>query len=320
MTRTGGGIGVRTEPPDPVDIVMATFNGERYLAQQLDSILNQTFSDWRLIVRDDGSTDGTLSILQSYAQRYPDKIRILAPGPHLGPRGSFSALLAESTAAYTMFCDQDDVWVPSKIQESLRVMQQAERTHSSSVPLLVYTDLTVVDAELTIRDASFLHYQKSGPLTNFKSLLITNTIAGCTILINQRLRSLVGTIPDTVVMHDWWTGLVASAFGRVIFVPQATVLYRQHSRNAVGAASPTLSGVCAYHTSGRWRKDLMATHDQALAFLRRYGPRLSKSLERLVKDWASLPSQNFWMRKIVVLKNGFRRGSVLATFVMFWLI
>ncbi len=302
-----------------VDIVMSTFNGERYLAQQLDSILSQTFTDWRLIVRDDGSTDGTGAILESYRQCYPDKIQLLAATSHLGVRESFSVLLQESTAPYTMFCDQDDVWSPFKIEKSVRVMQETEQTYSP-MPLLIYTDLTIVDADLTIQDRSFLHYQKSRPLTDFKSLLVTNTIAGCTICMNERLRTLIGTIPDSAMMHDWWAGLVAAAFGRVIFVPESTVLYRQHSRNVVGAARRALSGVWFYHASGRWRQDLMVTHDHARAFLRQYETCLPVPLARLIKDWACLPTRPFWVRKFLVLKHGIKRGSVLASWVLLLLI
>lgn len=133
-----------------VDILLATWNGERYLAEQIDSILAQSYSNWRLLIRDDGSSDGTRDIIGRYVSENPERLELIEGGaPGLGACGNFAYLMAHATSDYVMFCDQDDVWLPHKAERLLEEMQRLEEQHGTDQPLLVHSDLKVVGPDLT---------------------------------------------------------------------------------------------------------------------------------------------------------------------------
>lgn len=219
-------------------ILLATYNGEKYLAQQLDSVITQSCRDWELFIHDDGSTDSTPAILRKYAAGHPGRIHILEAPPCGGARDNFFYLMSEVDAPYIMFCDQDDVWFPNKIERSLRAMKELERKKGGDVPLLVFSDSTVVDGELRVLDKSFLHYQHLLPgKLRFADLMVQNVVSGNVSLFNRPLRkaALQYTDPRRVIIHDWWCALVAAYFGAIALVDGSTILYRQHGNNAVGA-------------------------------------------------------------------------------------
>lgn len=229
---------VRTEPK--VAIVLATFNGEQFLAEQLQSLCDQTFAGWQLWVRDDGSDDATRDILRSAAA---DDSRIHIVQDHLGRLGSahsFGELLRRVTEIepdYVFLCDQDDVWLPHKVARQLAVIQASEREAGCDRPVLVHSDLAVVDAELRPVHASFMRHLRQRPETAgpLPTLLVQNFVTGSTIVINRSLLKLALPFPVEVVLHDWWLGLVAAAAGKLRFVPEPLVMYRQHPANQVGA-------------------------------------------------------------------------------------
>lgn len=172
---------------ETIAICMATYNGDNYLREQIDSILSQTNQNWVLFVRDDNSTDSTLQILQQYASLYQNKI-VLIEDPSLAggsAKQNFASILSwvskRYSFSYFMFSDQDDVWLDTKIEKSLQFMKDNESDRS--VPLLVHTDLTVVDRQLSVLDASFFHYRKLDPhQTKLCRLLVQNNVTGCTML------------------------------------------------------------------------------------------------------------------------------------------
>lgn len=301
-----------------VDILMATYNGEKYLSQQLDSILSQTFQDWRLLIRDDRSSDNTMMIVSEYAMRHPNKIMILPQGQHLGPKDSFSALLKQSQARYTMFSDQDDVWLPTKISRTLAVMLDLEKHLGTSFPLLVYSDLVVVDDELLTIDQSFFHYIGTRPLYTLKALLLQNTIAGCTVMINQSLGDMIPSIPDSAVMHDWWMGLVAAAFGKIVCLPESGILYRQHNNNTAGVKKRGFTNILTNHRSGAWRYAVTATQRQAAALGDLYGDHMHGNTRRMILDYANLYKNQFFVRKWIIMKYRLYRVGIMAA--LGWLL
>jgi glycosyltransferase involved in cell wall biosynthesis len=229
MTEAGG---------SRVDILLATYNGARFLDRQIESILDHLQPGRRLLVRDDGSSDGTMSILQRFSERHPEYITLLADGgERLGPSKNFGRLLERADADYIMFCDQDDVWLPSRISKPLERMQVVEEKYGRDTPLLVHTDLAVVDENLQPLASSFWKYSRIDPRTGdrLSRLLVRNVVTGCATTINRALARRAYPIPTGAVMHDWWLALVAAGCGRVEYLPEATVLYRQHSNNAIGA-------------------------------------------------------------------------------------
>jgi glycosyltransferase involved in cell wall biosynthesis len=219
-----------------IDIVMSTYNGEKYIREQIESILNQSYTNWRLLIRDDGSSDRTLEIIEEYAKKLNGKVYFINDSDkHLGAAMSFFKLLNYSTADYIMFCDQDDVWLPNKIEITLKKMRDLEKLYPDK-PILVHSNLKVADVGLNTINESFWKYQKLNP--NFKrlnNLLIQNNVTGCTVMMNKKLKDLLKSVPDNAIMHDWWFALVTSAFGVIDYIDKPLILYRQHGANDTGA-------------------------------------------------------------------------------------
>jgi glycosyltransferase involved in cell wall biosynthesis len=223
-----------------VFVVLSTFNGELFLAEQIESLRRQTFAEWTLLVRDDGSTDSTLAILDRFAA-VDSRVRILADdGGRLGPTGGFGALLEaarERGARFVFLCDQDDVWTPDKMERQRHRLVDAERTSGSTTALLVHSDLAVVDRGLNLRHPSFLANQRLKHRTArpLETLAVQNFATGCAMAVNRALLDAALPIPPSAAMHDWWLALIAAGAGRILFDSQPLVLYRQHGGNAVGA-------------------------------------------------------------------------------------
>lgn len=216
-----------------VAILMSTYNGQEYLKQQLKSIQDQSFANWRLYIRDDGSNDQTRQIINKYAVK-DSRITFLEKisNENLGPQASFFALLKRVDAQYYMFSDQDDVWKKDKIAKTLRTMKNAEEQYGD-IPLNVFTNLSIVDSNLNQLELM----NKSKLKLSFLSLLFHNVITGCTMMINQPLKAKLNfelTDYQNSLMHDWWLGLVAAIFGKNVYLNEPTILYRQHGDNTVG--------------------------------------------------------------------------------------
>jgi rhamnosyltransferase len=215
---------------------MSTYNGVVFLDEQVESIRSQTVTNWRLLVRDDGSSDDTRQAVERLAANDSRIVLLENDGKNLGPARSFIRLLGHSTAPYFMFCDQDDRWLPQKIEWSLESLRKHE-----DVPHLVFTDLNVVDESLQVISPSFMDFQRFDPVngTRFNRLLMQNIVPGCTIAGNRALKQASGlcsaSTPGYIVMHDWLLALVATAFGAVTYVDRPTMMYRQHSQNCLGA-------------------------------------------------------------------------------------
>jgi len=233
-------------------ILMSTYNGERYLREQIDSILAQTDREWQLLVRDDGSKDSTPAILAEYAAAHSDKVRILADEhKNLGSKASFEYLLqhAPAEADYFMFADQDDVWLPEKLALTKAKMQVLEALNGTHKPIVVHTDLRVVDEDLKEMHPSFWRYSNIRPDILDREvhyLAICNAVTGCAMLFNRAAKQVSLPFADYAYMHDQWIGIKVMAEGGIICpMPEPTLLYRQHRKNVVGAVS--------YHfTLGEW--------------------------------------------------------------------
>lgn len=220
-----------------IDILMSTFNGERYLGEQVRSILGQSFSEFRLVIRDDGSSDDTLALIEEFC-REDERVTLLSDGEgNLGLRRSFMRLLEASEGEYFMFADQDDVWLPEKIERSIAAIKELEGSSAASEPLLVFTDLRVTNDRLETIDESLWHYQRLRPeiSQDWKRLLAQNVVTGCTVLANRAAAraSLPFVLPE--MMHDHWVAVNAARHGKIGYINEPTVLYRQHAANAEGS-------------------------------------------------------------------------------------
>jgi len=219
------------------EVILATFNGERYILDQLTSIAAQTIQPEKLIVSDDLSTDSTLTIIHAWAMSSSIEVKILPPATkRLGSCKNFERLLVASSSEYVMFADQDDMWAPSKAEELFLSLKSLGNSDFTNKPLLVHSDLTVVNSDASLIAGSFLKYQKIFPHRNhWLSIGVQNIVTGCASVVNRKCIQLALPFPPNVIMHDWWLALVASKNGTVIFSPASLVYYRQHPKNLIGA-------------------------------------------------------------------------------------
>lgn len=220
---------------DKIDIVLASYNGEKYIKEQLESILDSNlFGDFinKIIISDDNSTNRTNEIVHSLAC---EKIIFVKNSNSKGVIGNFENALSYSDSNYVILCDQDDVWLPSKIECLLDGIKNIEGEEKE--PALFFSDLKVVDKNLNILSDSFWNYQKINPenCRNLIDLIFRSVSPGCAMILNRRLIDMSLPFPSSCIMHDWWFILVAKAKGKVGFTRKATILYRQHDNNVLGA-------------------------------------------------------------------------------------
>ena len=220
-----------------VEVVLASYNGSQYLEEQILSIASQTLKPVRLLVSDDLSDAATRDLLTALSSSYGPWLRVLSsPSAHLGCKANYERLLAESQASYVALADQDDYWYPDKLERSMECMQKLEQSVGSATPCLVHTDLCIVNEIGQNLASSFFRYQRIDPTrTSPQDLSLTNVVTGCTMLVNRALVLKSLPFPSQVAMHDWWMAMVASEFGLIHLYPYATVAYRQHAMNVVGA-------------------------------------------------------------------------------------
>jgi glycosyltransferase involved in cell wall biosynthesis len=307
-----------------IQILLSTFNSSTYLKEQIDSIIGQTDTDWELLVRDDGSTDDTLSIIDWFFKEYPGCVKLL-PSNHgsRGAYGSFSDLLQISTAPYVMFCDHDDVWDSEKVADTIRIMEKAEVKYGSDTPLLVYTDLSVVDEHLFVLNPSCFDQQNIDPSrVELRQLLLQNVPAGCTMLLNRALVEKVGEIPKAAVMHDHWVALVASCFGKMIYLDKPTVLYRQHSGNFYGAVDYGWGYFLGRYREGTTaiRRRFFKNVSQVEAFLGQYNEDLSSENRELLAAFSALKSTGWLERRKILINNRIWKHGVRRNIGMFLVI
>ena len=219
-----------------IAILLSTYNGENYLIEQIESLLRQTYSDWILYVRDDGSSDNTLDILSDYQQRFSNIILFTNSGTNLGPLKSFLWLMKHVDSEYYMFCDQDDVWLPNKIELTYFEMQKLEQD-VRNVPLLIFTDLLVTDDKLNIISNSMWNFWGLDKIMiPEKYLLVTTLATGCTMLFNHEAKLVSLNFVNKAIMHDSLIALsVLSSGGKIVPLKKSLINYRQHSNNVLGA-------------------------------------------------------------------------------------
>jgi glycosyltransferase involved in cell wall biosynthesis len=217
-----------------IAILLSTYNGAQFLRIQLDSLFAQTYKDWTLFVRDDGSTDDTLEILNSYKNKYSNFTVFPQDNQRMGPAQSFVWLLENVNADYYFLCDQDDFWLPNKIEKSLGLLKKIE-VSSINVPAMVFTDLVLVDKNLKVLHQSMWDKLGYNRILSKKFLCCINFITGCTVCLNKPARQIVLRYKELPLMHDALIGAVISRYGRVKPLCETTVLYRQHQNNVIGS-------------------------------------------------------------------------------------
>ena len=296
-----------------VDVLLAAYNGEKFIERQIESVLEQMDSGCRLLVRDDGSSDATVSIVRRFAARQSNRIVLLEDdSAKLGACQSFGRLLERSDADYVVLCDQDDVWLPGRIAKPLERIRAVEEELGPETPVLVHTDLVVVDEDLKTIVPSFWSYSNLHPDfgNGLNRLLVQNVVTGCATMVNRSLARLASPIPTAAVpMHDWWLALVASAFGRIQALPEALVLYRQHANNSLGATHYNWRYVVRRARDVLFgdgvRRRLAVCQRQARTFRRQFEAHLDRRHGILLRDFLRLDSAGLVCRRRLLIKHSF---------------
>lgn len=288
-----------TDKQNRVAILLSTFNGERFLPAQLDSLLAQTHTACDIWLRDDGSSDGTLAIVHRYAEQYPS-IR-LKEGANLGFVGSFHDLLQTAGDGYDFYfyCDQDDIWQADKVAHAVRALA------GQSGVALYCSRTQYVDEQLQA-----LGQSPDFPphLIAWGNALVQNIATGCTMALNAPARQILLSAPPRFCLaHDWWAYLVVSAFGQVVFDPQSHILYRQHASNTIGMLQPGWSG--------QW-----ARVQRFVRRLRKVGPGWLDQLSELdrVHGARLQPEQREQLQMLVHSREGFIAALRAAYKSFYW--
>lgn len=233
----------------PVAILMATYNGAQFLAEQIESIISQTYTSWTLYIQDDGSTDSTPDIIAKYSQQDP---RIVACNLGLSRQGAgmnFMSMLNAVESDYYMFCDQDDVWFPDKIRKSFTRMKQEESEHPDK-PIIVHTDRTHTDGLLKIKLQSEFNprnlpqdriHRKIELLKNPNILRIYTIVGGCTMMFNKKVKQIAFPFVNVRVHDSILAMAVANNNGIISTIFEPTMYYRLHGNNTCGVSSSRIA-------------------------------------------------------------------------------
>ena len=307
---------MQDNPAEKIAIVLAAFNGDKYIEEQIESLQAQTYPHWELFVSDDLSTDDTLSIVRRLSDNDP-RITVLESDVNRGVTLNFLNALDRiyrlDRFAYFMFCDQDDIWLPNKIELTYQRMKEEEK---ESDVVLVHTDLIVVDeSACTVKSESFQRYAGLKHIDGnvLPRLLAQPFVFGCTAMMNRELVRRMYPIPGDVYAHDSWASLIAAAAGTMAYLNIPTIRYRQHMQNVSGgAAEKSLRRRIRRVTIGL-KKQVQITESRIrqCAALLDY---LDKNSDyyRLVEDYCLACRKNAMKAIRTSLKRGVLRQGILA--------
>lgn len=310
---------------DPVvDILMSTYNGEKYIEEQINSLLAQSYTNWQLIIRDDYSTDNTSQIIDIFQKKYPQKIFVIKDNlKNLGVTQSFFVLMQNSKADYLMFCDQDDVWLPDKIKLTLEEILKLEKNKQLiSHPALVFSDLKVVNESLKPITDSFWRIMSINPnnAKQINKIIVRNSVTGCTMMINKPLKNLIEEIPQTALIHDWWITLTACLFAQISYINKPTILYRQHNNNVMGLGKKTkikqlLSS--PFKAYKELKKKEISFQIQAKQLLETYKEKIEdKETINILENYSNLYQKNYLIRVYKRIKFRFLTDSWLHNIII----
>jgi len=259
-----------------ITILMATYNGSKFFYEQLNSILAQTYTNWELLIRDDGSSDDTITLILEAIKNDARIKLVVNPSEAHGACANFSSLLTwakvNKELEYIMFCDQDDIWLPNKIACSLQHLQRTESANKDK-PCLVYGHLNMM-AE------NGHHLQEVISMDSppkFNNIIVQNPMFGCTMMFNNMLANLIPEIPTYAENHDYWVALVAVSFGSYSIICEDIILYRQHTNNVTSQGAGLMNRFNRYYNNTKRIKELQSKLIMLGAFLEVYGAKLRKA-------------------------------------------
>lgn len=222
-----------------ITIIMAVYNGQEYIREQLESLKDQTYTEWRLVIRDDRSSDKTAEIVKKFSDEVEQEVILkVNEKPSGSAKNNFALLINDAKESdYVMFCDQDDIWKKDKIEITFNKMKQAEERYGRDFPLLVHGDVEVIDENGNINADSMFEMSHINADSKLPQILIQNHVTGCTMMCNKKLIAGISEYASSeyIIMHDYLAALYASVFGKIEVIKKPLLSYRQHSGNSVGA-------------------------------------------------------------------------------------
>lgn len=222
-----------------ITIIMAVYNGQEYIREQLESLKDQTYTEWRLVIRDDRSSDKTAEIVKKFSDEVEQEVIFkVNEKPSGSAKNNFALLINDAKESdYVMFCDQDDIWKKDKIEITFNKMKQAEERYGRDFPLLVHGDVEVIDENGNINADSMFEMSHINADSKLPQILIQNHVTGCTMMCNKKLIAGISEYASSeyIIMHDYLAALYASVFGKIEVIKKPLLSYRQHSGNSVGA-------------------------------------------------------------------------------------
>lgn len=307
-----------------IQVLVATCEGERWLDGLLKSLVDQERAADSVLIFDDVSHDNTVDIARRFRDRLPLRIMEGKDG-RSGAAAAFSRLLAHCDGRYLLLADQDDVWRGDKIALLAGEMGRLEQLHGRDTPLLVYSDYRLIDErDARIADSGMRaqHFTQAAG-TSLRRGLVQNVVPGCTVMINRALAELARPVPAEAVMHDWWLALVASGLGRVGYIDEPLVDYRQHGGNAVGASpwqwAAKLGEVSRPGIMCR-REEYRRARAQAGAYHRRYAELMRPEDRRALEGFLELERQGYWRRRLSAARLGLRKDGWVRTAGLYWIL
>ena len=283
-----------------IDVLLATYNGEKYLETQLYSLLWQTHKDWRLIVHDDGSTDTTVAVIKNF-QKIDNRIILIEDGIKCaGAAKNFLHLLSmPSDSEYFIFCDQDDIWFEGKLEELYKIIKDVDQPAAAYCNAYLYNGKKIIADKVT--------YFNRNSLEN--SLFLNSGVQGCSLIFNRKLKEKLTCCPDYVCMHDHLVTIAAVTFGRLLHTDLSLMLYRQHEQNVTGNIKPSLQD--------RFRSFINRNHSVIdlnhfkanRSFYNLYKSDLTEQQIKLFKAYFDYPNKKLLQRMNIVRRNSFAIGN-----------
>ncbi len=298
-----------------IDILLAAYNGEKYIGSQIESILNQTYTDFKLIIRDDMSNDRTVQIIKEYQESNPDKITLISAEANSGsPTRNFFELIKLSNAPYIMLADQDDIWMQRKVEKTFSAIKLLEKQYGEQLPLMVHSDLMVVDDEMKVICDSMFKMQKMDIYGNeMNYYLVQNNVSGCTAMFNRTTLDYLNYMPANAIMHDWWLALIVSAFGHIGIIEEALIKYRQHQDNVEGAKEYR-----KFSTNFRMalmgksiKQSLKKTYLQAEEFEQVFGNKLNKEKSEMLHEYVNMEKKSKFNKYKTINKYDLKKTGAL---------
>lgn len=309
-----------------IHIIMCTYNGEKYIKDQLQSIADNTVTEWKLYTSDDKSMDNTKMILQEFANNNPGKVEVIVHEEKNGAPLHFLEMIQKVLEKMQgddviMLCDQDDVWFRDKIELTLEHMKKLRERYTDQIPLLVCSDVEVVDENMKQISPSFRnmnHYSIKN--LDFPHLIMENKVQGCTCMINMSLASKIRELPKNISMHDSWLGLIACVMGKIDYIETPTMAYRQHASNVKGTMNYWQMIFLQLQNLSEQKYIVYREALQIKEFLRIYDMELDDYTKQVAKAFASLEQQGFWTRRKNIMKYHMWKTGIIRNIGLLVLI